>query len=43
MVDVWESAELLKQFTETSVPTIQKLGGTPVEPRIYPVLDITTG
>ena len=43
VVDVWESAELLNQFAETLAPTIQKLGGTPAEPRIYPVLDIIKG
>ena len=43
VVDVWESVELLNQFAETLGPTIQKLGGTPAVPQIYPVLDIIKG
>ncbi len=40
VVDVWESGDQLEQFSQTLVPIIQKLGGTPIEPQIYPVSNI---
>ena len=43
VVDIWESAESLQKFAETLTPTIQQLGGTPVEPQIYPVVNVIKG
>lgn len=43
VVDVWESPELLNQFAQTLMPTLQKAGVTPPEPQVYPVHNIIEG
>jgi hypothetical protein len=43
VLDVWESRELFDQFSQTLGSVIQKLGGTPGEPQIYPILNIIQG
>jgi len=43
VVDIWESRELFGQFWQTLVSIIQKLGGTPAEPQIYPMVNIDKG
>jgi hypothetical protein len=43
VVDVWESAELFEQFSQTLVSIIQKLGLKPAPPQIYPVHNIIKG
>ena len=43
IVDVWESAELLNEFSKTLVPILQKAGVTPAQPQIYPVHNIIKG
>ena len=43
VTDIWESAELLEEFGKTLIPTLKKVGVTPVEPKVYPVLNIIEG
>jgi hypothetical protein len=43
VTDIWESAELLEEFGKTLIPTLQKVGVTPVEPKVYPVLNVIEG
>jgi hypothetical protein len=40
VTDVWESPELLEEFGKTLIPVLTKAGVTPVEPKVYPVLNI---
>jgi hypothetical protein len=41
--DIWESAELLDEFGKTLIPILNKAGVTPVEPKVYPVLNVIEG
>jgi hypothetical protein len=43
VTDIWESAELLEEFGKTLVPVLNKAGVTPVEPKVYPVLNVIEG
>ncbi len=43
VVDVWESAELLNQFAQTTAPTFQRLGMALAVPQIYPLLGMIKG
>ena len=43
VTDVWESAALLEEFGKTLIPTLNKVGVTPVEPKVYPVLNVIEG
>jgi hypothetical protein len=43
VTDIWESAELLEAFGKTLIPTLNKAGVTPVEPKVYPVLNVIEG
>jgi hypothetical protein len=43
VTDVWESAELLAEFGKTLIPCLNKVGVTPVEPKVYPVHNIIQG
>ena len=43
VTDIWESAELLEKFGKTLIPTLNKAGVTPVEPKVYPVLNVIEG
>ena len=43
VLDVWESRESFDQFWQTLGSVVRKLGGTPTEPQIYPLLNIITG
>jgi hypothetical protein len=43
VVDVWKSRELFDQFSRTLGSVVQKLGGTPGVPQIYPVVNIIEG
>jgi hypothetical protein len=43
VTDIWESAELLEEFGKTLIPTLNKVGVTPVEPKVYPVLNVIEG
>lgn len=40
VTDVWESAELLDEFSKTLIPILKNAGVTPVEPNVYPVHNI---
>ncbi len=37
ITDVWQSTELLDQFSKVLIPILEKNGVQPVQPRIYPV------
>ena len=43
VTDIWESPELLDAFGKTLVPVLTKAGVTPVEPKVYPVLNVIEG
>jgi hypothetical protein len=43
VTDIWESAKLLEEFGKTLVPTLNKAGVTPVEPKVYPVHNVIEG
>ena len=43
VTDIWESAELLDEFGKTLIPTLNKVGVTPVQPKVYPVLNVIKG
>lgn len=43
VTDIWESPELLEAFGKTLIPTLKKVGVTPVEPKVYTVLNIIEG
>ena len=43
VTDVWESAELLDEFSKTLVPILENAGVTPVEPKVYPVHNVIEG
>jgi hypothetical protein len=43
VTDIWESAELLDEFGKTLIPTLNKVGVTPVQPKVYPVLNVLEG
>jgi hypothetical protein len=43
VTDIWESAELLEEFGKTLIPILNKAGVTPVEPKVYPVLNVIEG
>jgi len=43
VTDIWESAELLEEFGKTLIPTLNKAGVTPVEPKVYQVLNVIQG
>ena len=43
VTDIWESAALLAEFGKTLIPTLKKAGVTPVEPKVYPVLNVIEG
>lgn len=41
VVDVWESEEAFRQFGESLVPILQKLG-VDAQPEVYPALKVVT-
>lgn len=43
VTDIWESAELLEEFGKTLIPILNQAGVTPVEPKVYPVLNVIEG
>jgi hypothetical protein len=43
VTDIWESDELLDEFGKTLIPTLKKAGVTPVDPKVYPVLNVIEG
>ena len=43
VTDIWESAELLAEFGKTLIPVLNKVGVTPVEPRVSAVLNVIKG
>ncbi len=43
VTDIWESPALLEEFGKTLVPVLNKAGVTPVEPKVYPVLNVIEG
>ncbi len=43
VTDIWESAALLEEFGKTLVPVLNKAGVTPVQPKVYPVLNVIEG
>jgi hypothetical protein len=43
VTDIWESAELLDEFGKTLISTLNKVGVTPVQPQVYPVLNVIEG
>ena len=43
VTDIWESAELLDEFGKTLIPTLNKVGVSPVQPKVYPVLNVIKG
>ena len=43
VTDVWESAELLGEFSNTLLPILKNAGVTPVEPKLYPVHNVIDG
>jgi len=43
VTDIWESAALLDEFGKTLIPTLNKVGVTPVQPTVYPVQNIIEG
>jgi len=40
VTDIWESAALLEEFGKTLIPILNKVGVTPVEPKVYPVHNV---
>ncbi len=43
VTDIWESPALLEEFGKTLIPVLNKAGVTPVEPKVYPVLNVIEG
>jgi len=43
VTDIWESPELLDAFGKTLIPVLNKAGVTPVQPKVYPVLNVIEG
>jgi hypothetical protein len=43
VTDIWESPESLDAFGKTLIPVLNKAGVTPVEPKVYPVLNVIEG
>ena len=43
VTDIWESSESLDEFGKTLIPVLSKAGVTPVEPKVYPVLNVIEG
>jgi len=43
VTDIWESAELLEEFSKTLIPILIGVGVTPVEPVVYPVINVIEG
>ena len=43
VTDIWESAALLEEFGKTLIPVLNKAGVTPVQPMVYPVLNVIEG
>lgn len=43
VTDIWESPELLEAFGKTLIPVLTGVGVTPVEPIVYPVINIIEG
>jgi len=43
VTDIWESAELLDEFGKTLIPVLTKVGVTPVEPVVFPVINVIEG
>ncbi len=43
VTDIWESAAMLDEFGKTLVPVLTKAGVTPVQPMVYPVLNVIEG
>jgi hypothetical protein len=43
VTDIWESAALLDEFGKTLIPTLNKVGVTPVQPKVFPVQNIIEG
>ncbi len=43
VTDIWESAALLEEFGKTLIPVLNKAGVTPVQPKVYPVLNVIEG
>ncbi len=43
VTDIWESAALLEEFGKTLIPVLDKAGVTPVQPTVYPVVNVIEG
>jgi hypothetical protein len=43
VTDIWESPALLEEFGKTLIPVLNRAGVTPVEPKVYPVLNVIEG
>jgi hypothetical protein len=43
VTDIWESAALLEEFGKTLIPTLNRAGVTPVEPKVYTVVNVIEG
>jgi hypothetical protein len=43
VTDIWESPESLDEFGKTLIPVLNQAGVTPVEPKVYPVLNVIEG
>ena len=43
VTDVWESAELLDEFSKTLIPILENAGVTPVEPSVTSVHNVIEG
>ncbi len=43
VTDIWESPALLEEFGKILMPVLHNAGVTPVEPKVYPVLNVIEG
>ena len=43
VTDIWESPESLDDFGKILIPVLNKAGVTPVEPQVYPVINVIEG
>jgi len=43
VTDIWQSPELLEEFGKTLIPVLNRVGVTPVQPKVYPVLNVIAG
>ncbi len=43
VTDIWESPALLEEFGKTLIPVLNKVGVTPVDPEVSPVLNVIEG